>query len=447
MGDLVGQSLAHFHIVEKIGEGGMGVVYRATDEKLLRTVALKVLPEALAADEQRRRRLLQEARAAAAVTHPNIASVHEVGESDGRIFVAMEYVDGEVLRRRLGVPLDLASALQIAVQIARGLAKAHRAMVVHRDLKPDNVMISDDGQVKLLDFGLAKLGEERLQAPAALAQQDTLPEVTQHGHLVGTPAYMSPEQARGQSVDARTDVYALGVVLYEMLTGNRPFSGETTQDVLAAIVRDTPARVAKCNPLVPPEIDQIVARCLEKVRDARYANGEELLEALSSYLHEPRILDSSGRQRGTSAPTLSLLTPDASTVIPLGTKRRWRGWSVFAGLVVFGVGLSYWARVRTTPAAEALSAVPAASTVAADGPQPSAVESRPATPSTSSSVSEVAATATSVAQPTSRATSVAPPVRPSALAPPSPPSASAPVDKTPPASSARKGGLVNEPPF
>jgi serine/threonine protein kinase len=444
MGDLVGQSLAHFHIVEKIGEGGMGIVYRATDEKLLRTVALKVLPEALAADEQRRRRLLQEARAAAAVTHPNIASVHEVGESAGRIFIAMEYVDGEALRSRLGVPLDVASALQIALQIARGLAKAHRAQVVHRDLKPDNVMISEDGHVKLLDFGLAKLGEERLQAPAALAQQDTLPEVTQHGHLVGTPAYMSPEQARGQSVDARTDVYALGVVLYEMLTGNRPFTGETTQDVLAAIVRDTPARVARCNPLVPPEVDQIVARCLEKVRDARYANGEELLEALSSYLHEPRIPDSSGRHRGTSAPTMSFLTPDASTVIPQGARRRWRGWTAFAGLVVFGAGLSYWIRVRTVPVAEALSALPTPSAVAADRPQASAAATPSATPSTPSSSSEVVAPAASVGRPASRSKTVAATGLPSA---PAPPSASAPIDETPPASSARKGGLVNDPPF
>jgi serine/threonine protein kinase len=187
MGDLAGQSLAHFRIVEKLGEGGMGVVYKATDEKLRRTVALKVLPEALAKDEERRRRLLREARAAAAVTHPNIASVYEVGEAEGRVYIAMEYVDGETLRERLGggafpIPVTLA----IALQIARGLAKAHQASVVHRDLKPDNVIVGENDHVTILDFGLAKLREEPAATPSALEAAQTETNLTREGKLLGT---------------------------------------------------------------------------------------------------------------------------------------------------------------------------------------------------------------------------------------------------------------------
>ena len=190
----------------------MGVVYRATDERLRRTVALKVLPEALARDDERRRRPLREARAAAAVTHPNIATVHDVGEADGRVFIAMEYVEGPTLRARLADgALAAPAALRIALQIARGLAKAHQANVVHRDLKPDNVIVGEN-HVKILDFGLAKLRDEDAATPSALEHQETETELTRQGKVLGTPAYMSPEQARGKDVDARTDVFGFGVV-------------------------------------------------------------------------------------------------------------------------------------------------------------------------------------------------------------------------------------------
>jgi serine/threonine protein kinase len=309
MGDLVGQSLAHFRIVDKLGEGGMGVVYKATDEKLRRTVALKVLPEALARDEDRRRRFLREARAAAAVSHPNIAAVHDVGEAHGRIFIAMELLEGETLRERLGGgAMAVPGALNIAVQIARGLAKAHQANVVHRDLKPENVIVGENDHVKLLDFGLAKLREVEVATPSALEEAETETNLTREGKLLGTPGYMSPEQARGQEVDARTDVFAFGVVLYEMVTGERPFTGETTQDVLTAVMRDTPKRASELNPLVPPEMDRLTQRCLEKLRDARYANGQELLDALIAVLPEPRALHASS-ERKPSSPTVSLLTP------------------------------------------------------------------------------------------------------------------------------------------
>jgi eukaryotic-like serine/threonine-protein kinase len=233
MGDLIGHSLAHFRIVEKLGEGGMGVVYKATDEKLRRTVALKVLPASFADDVERRSRLLREARAAGAVTHPNIATVYEIDEADGHIFIAMEYVDGESLRDDLATgPLAVPEALRIALQIAHALGEAHDAGVVHRDLKPENVILGKNGQVKLVDFGLAKQGRDEATTRSALEQMKTATQVTGAGKLLGTPAYMSPEQARGKEVDARTDVFAFGVMLFEMITGERPFQGESVTDVL-----------------------------------------------------------------------------------------------------------------------------------------------------------------------------------------------------------------------
>ncbi|HEY6463177.1 MAG TPA: serine/threonine-protein kinase, partial [Polyangiaceae bacterium] len=206
--------LGHFTVLGRLGEGGMGVVYRARDEKLGRIVALKLLPPGFEADDARRQRFMREARVAAAVTHPNLTTVHEVGESEGRVFIAMEMVEGKALRAVLqGQPLSAGKVLDLALQIAAGVARAHAAGIVHRDLKPENIMVSEDGHVKVLDFGLAK-------RPAG---DELLVTGTGEGMLLGTPAYMPPEQARGQPVTAATDVFALGVLFYEMLTGQRPF--------------------------------------------------------------------------------------------------------------------------------------------------------------------------------------------------------------------------------
>jgi serine/threonine-protein kinase len=281
----VGRTLAHFRVLEKLGEGGMGVVYRAEDTRLMRPVALKVLPPERSSDPDRRARLLREARAAAVLSHPNIAVVYEVDESDGHGYIAMELVAGRSLRQQLdGTPKKLLApeqVLPLVRQIVAGLACAHEAGVVHRDLKPDNVMVDASGRVKLLDFGLAKLGTPS----AGSDEQPTVSTVTEEGRVMGTPGYMSPEQARGGSVDARTDVFAVGVLTYEALTGERPFVGATPLDVMAAITRDAPRPPWQLVPSVPRALGALVMRCLEKDPARRPADGRALaaeLDALES---------------------------------------------------------------------------------------------------------------------------------------------------------------------
>ncbi|HEY3819062.1 MAG TPA: protein kinase [Polyangiaceae bacterium] len=272
--------VAHFRIVSRLGSGGMGVVYRAEDVKLRRTVALKVLRPELAAGDEHRTRFLREARSAAAITYPHVAAIYEVGEVDGRAYLAMEFVDGKTLRQTLGGgPLSVAEAVRIATETARGLAKAHERGVVHRDLKPENIMLDEDGRVKILDFGIAKL-RDVAAAPATSVLADTQGQPTQAGAVLGTPGYMSPEQARGENVDARTDLFSLGAVLYEALAGHAPFRGETGFDVLIATIRDAPASLGEVRPEVPAALDAIVSRCLAKSREGRFADAAALAEAL-----------------------------------------------------------------------------------------------------------------------------------------------------------------------
>jgi serine/threonine protein kinase/Tol biopolymer transport system component len=267
---MIGRTVAHYRILDHLGTGGMGVVYKAADTKLERTVALKFLPYALTRDQRAKERFLQEARAASGLDHPNICTIHEVGETaEGQLYLAMACYDGETLGRRIERgPLPVAEAIDIARQTAQGLAKAHRAGIVHRDVKPANLMLTADGLVKILDFGIAKL------AKAAGA--------TRVGFAVGTPAYMSPEQARGEDVDPRTDVWALGVVLYEMLTAERPFRGADREAVVAALQRDEPPRLSTVRPEVPPELERIVGRMLAKSPEDRYPNVAEALADLAA---------------------------------------------------------------------------------------------------------------------------------------------------------------------
>jgi serine/threonine protein kinase/Tol biopolymer transport system component len=276
---LIGRTLGHFRVTEAIGAGGMGVVYKATDLRLRRTVALKVLPPELALDPARRGRLLAEARAASALNHPNIVTVHEIDSADATDFIAMEYLDGRPLDRLIGAEgLPVAEALAYAAQIAAALTAAHARGVVHRDLKPANVIVTPQGQVKVVDFGLAKL------LPGAPldseAPTDTAAARTAEGSLAGTVAYMSPEQAQGRPIDERSDLFSLGVILFEMVTGRRPFQGDSLAALLSSILRDEPPPVRTLRPGLPPELEAVLAKALAKKIERRYASAAELASDL-----------------------------------------------------------------------------------------------------------------------------------------------------------------------
>src|SRR5215217_877275 len=284
-----GQRIKHYQIVNLIGEGGMGEVYLATDTVLGRRIALKVLPAFVSKDPERLRRFTQEARAASRLSHPNVCVVHEIGETDdGRPFIAMEYVEGVTLRERMrSQSIKLGDVLDIALQIAGALTAAHEAGIVHRDIKPENVVIRPEGYVKILDFGLAKLTERH--KGAIHATMSTLLFDSSPGTVIGTAAYMSPEQARGIPVDERTDIWGLGVVLYEMASGYPPFTGETATDVVVAIVERDQPPLARHAEGTPPELERIVKKALRKDRNERYQIVKEMAIDLRSLRRELEV--------------------------------------------------------------------------------------------------------------------------------------------------------------
>ena len=275
---MIGTTLGHYRVLEKLGEGGMGEVYAAEDAKLQRRVALKLLPPELAADPERLQRFQREARAIAALNHPNVVTIYSVEEADGVQFLTMELVEGKTLGDLIpegGLPLE--ELLRLAVPLVEAVAFAHQHGIVHRDLKPANVMLAADGRLKVLDFGLAKLKPE-------VAATDTTclatPSLTRQHTIVGTAAYMSPEQAEGRHVDQRSDIFSLGVVLYEMACGRRPFAGDTAVSLISAIIKDTPARLSDVKRSVPPSLDRIVTKALAKDPAARYQHALELRDDL-----------------------------------------------------------------------------------------------------------------------------------------------------------------------
>ncbi|HSD47203.1 MAG TPA: UvrD-helicase domain-containing protein, partial [Pyrinomonadaceae bacterium] len=279
------QTIAHYRIVKPIGAGGMGAVYKAYDNKLQRTVALKLLPAEYVSQQDRRRRFFQEARAASALSHPHILTVYEVGEDDGRPYIAMEYVEGQTLREKIkNNGLQLKETLDIAIQIAAGLARAHESGIIHRDLKPENLMLSRDGYAKILDFGLAKLVAERDRALVADSEQKTLVlgVQTESGTLLGTVNYMAPEQLLGQRVDRRCDVFSFGVVLSEMLTGKAPFVHDNRIDTMHAILHRDPSFPSDGRPELPFDLQRILAKALAKTPKDRYQTIDELAEELKT---------------------------------------------------------------------------------------------------------------------------------------------------------------------
>ena len=282
---MIGQTLKHYKIEELLGMGGMGVVYRARDTRLQRPVALKILKPELVADPARKSRFIIEAQSAAAVTHPAIASIYDIDEADGTMFIAMEYIEGRTLGRLIAEgELDLQGAVEIGHQIAEGLARAHEAKIVHRDIKSDNIMVTRDGHAKLLDFGLAKLlepGRMDDEIPAEVSRTLTRERVqTIAGTVMGTTNYMSPEQARGRPVDPRSDIFSMGVVLYEMVTGELPFSRETALDTMHAIVFEEAKPVTSVRPNLPAPVHQIISRCLRKRPEDRYPDASRLADDL-----------------------------------------------------------------------------------------------------------------------------------------------------------------------
>ncbi|HEX5889521.1 MAG TPA: serine/threonine-protein kinase, partial [Pyrinomonadaceae bacterium] len=276
-------TIAHYRIIEPIGAGGMGAVYKAYDNKLHRTVALKVLPPEYVSQQDRRRRFFQEARAASALTHPHILTVYEVGEDDGKPYIAMEFIEGETLRQKIRASkLQLKESIEIAIQIAAGLARAHELGIIHRDLKPENLMLSRDGYAKILDFGLAKLVAERDRALVADSDQKTLIRgvETQSGTLMGTVNYMAPEQLLGQRVDRRCDVFSFAVVLCEMLTGTAPFVHDNHIDTMHAILHRAPTFPGDGRPQLPSELQRILTKALAKTPRERYQTIDELAAEL-----------------------------------------------------------------------------------------------------------------------------------------------------------------------
>jgi predicted Ser/Thr protein kinase len=329
---MIGQTLKHYRLEALLGKGGMGVVYKARDTRLGRPVALKMLPPDLLANPNRRKRFLLEARSAAALSHPAIAQVYDIDEIDGNLCIAMEFVDGRTVSRLVADgELDLLGAVEIAIQIADGLAKAHDAGILHRDIKSDNIMVTRDGHAKLLDFGLAKLLEpdddEPEVAPEDLSRTLTRGRgLTIPGAVMGTISYMSPEQARGKELDRRSDIFSLGIVLYEMVTSELPFKGETPLDTMHAIAYEEARPVTIVRRSLTPDLHRIVFRCLRKRPEDRYPDARALAEDLRRL---KRDVESGTRTRLPAGERLRGWIEWLQTSFPFGTK----------GLAVLGVAI------------------------------------------------------------------------------------------------------------